>query len=269
MKATTIDLLKRLKDKKFDFSSVKDLLGLANILLEDIGNTDPLIRDELVYPALARLLYDDHLENSEVEKILKQLFTERFLFYKIGENISSSVYTRTFSALQIAVVLYKHNEKSFLSDEIIKDMYSLFLDYYKQEKDVSGYSEEFGWSHSVAHAADVFKQFVLCTELNEELEEILELVKDKFTQADYLFINNEDERIVTAIDLLIKRDVFEKKVINDWIKSFGEYRKETDYKREFVINTNIKNLLRSLYFRIDSFEEVIKDTLFIINPFKK
>ncbi len=269
MKATTIDMLKRLKDKKFDFSSVKDLLGLTNLLLEDIGNTDPLIRDELVYPALARLLYEEHLENGEVEKILKQLFTERFLFYKIGENNTSSVYTRTFSALQIAVVLYKHNEKNFLSEELVKDMYSLFLDYFRREKDVSGYSSEFGWSHSVAHAADVFKQFVICDELNEELEGMLSVVKDKFTQADYLFVNNEDERIVSAIDLLIKRDLFKKDIIGDWIKSFGEYRKETDYKREFVINSNVKNLLRSIYFRNDSFEEVIRDTLFIINPFKK
>lgn len=268
MKSSTLDRLKRLKDKEFDFTAFGNKLEFTYELLEDIGNSDPVIRDELVYPALARLLYRDHLELAENIKIAELLFTERFLFYKIGEMDLPSVYTRTFSALQIAVILFKHNEKPFLSKKQIVEMYNLFIKYFEQENDLRGYDDVNGWAHSVAHAADVFKQFVQAKELSVELVDFLRVIKDKIAQSRYFFINNEDERIISAVDLLIKRDILPKE-IEEWIKSFGEYKKESDYKKEFVVNANIKNFLRSLYFRDDTFQESIEETLYIINPFRK
>jgi len=269
MKEKNLKLLEELKENDFDMSLVEDKLNFTYELLACIGVKDPHHRDELIYPALARLLYRDHLSDESLLDILKILFSKSHLFFGIGTT-DDKVFTRTFSSLQIAVLLYKHNQKKFIPRDTYIEYFEMFLDYYEQETDLRGFLPEEGWAHSIAHAADVFKQFAQAKELDStDLLKLLDVIQNKFMQSDYFFINNEDERTVSAIELLLKRDLVEPNVFIEWMKKFEHYEKEEDYKLEFIINSNIKNLLRSLYFRVNKFHDEIDEILYIINPFKK
>ena len=55
-----IEQLKEIKADKFKFDEELDKPKLAKILVENIGNHDSFVRDGLVYPTLANLLYYDH-----------------------------------------------------------------------------------------------------------------------------------------------------------------------------------------------------------------
>lgn len=261
--------LKELKENEFEFNIIEDKTNLTYELLACIGDEDAYIRDELIYPALARLLYRDHLPESVLLDILRILFSKSHLLYGLGTK-DNNVFTRTFSSLQIAVLLYKHNQKNFIPKDDLIVYFRQFCYYYQNEVDLRGFLEKEGWAHSIAHAADVFKQFAQSEELNEEhYQEMLGLVFDKFVQSDYLYINNEDERTVSALELLLQRNVVSDDFVSEWIMSFSKYEKLEDYKKEYIINTNVKNLLRSLYFRIESFKEELEEVLYLINPFKK
>lgn len=269
MNDTLLIRLEELKNADFDLNLIEDKLNFTYELLEVIGNKDPYIRDELIYPMLARLLYRDVLPEANLLEILRLLFSESHLFYGIGE-IDDTVFTRTFSSLQIAVLLYKHNNSPFIPFEDMKIYFKKFLEYYEKEVDLRGFLKEEGWAHSVAHAADVWKQFAQADEIEvSDLEAMFSVIKDKFIQSDYFYINNEDERTVSALELAIHRSLLDDDWVIEYLKSFSEYEKEKDYKKEFIINSNIKNLLRSLYFRVEEFHEEIEEVLFLINPFKK
>ena len=55
-----IDYLKKQKELKFTFEDVNKL-ELVHLLMENIGDLDGEIRDGLIYPCLAHLLYDKHM----------------------------------------------------------------------------------------------------------------------------------------------------------------------------------------------------------------
>lgn len=258
-----------LKEADFNFELVEDKESFTMELLGNIGDEDPYVRDDLVYPALARLLYRDHLSDAVLIDIFKLLHSKSHLFYGIG-GIDLNVLTRTFSSLQIAVLLYKHNQKSFIPRNDILEYFKVFMEYYYQEEDLRGFLEEEGWAHSVAHAADVLKQYAQASELDTvDLELMLTGIKSKFMQCKYNFINNEDERTVSAIELMLQRELLTDQFMREWILSFKSYEKQEDYKKEFIINNNIKCLLRSLYFRVDKYQNIIREVLDEINPNKK
>jgi hypothetical protein len=86
---------------------------------------------------------------------------------------------------------------------------------------------------------------------------------------DYVYINGEDERITTAV-LSIFNNLNEA-FLKEWISSFDKFKKIGRHPEDMNIKVNIKNFLRSLYFRIlreHKFFNLIEDvekTLEIIN----
>ena len=63
---TKLELLKSLKENKYDFSDINKI-DLTYSLIENIGDKDGFIRDDLVYPVLAHLLHDNVLEKEELK----------------------------------------------------------------------------------------------------------------------------------------------------------------------------------------------------------
>ena len=67
-----IEFLEEQKTSEYSFKKV-DKLELVQLLMENIGEHNGEIRDGLVYPNLAHLLYDKHLDESDLNKITKEL----------------------------------------------------------------------------------------------------------------------------------------------------------------------------------------------------
>lgn len=246
-----IELLKRIKESKFEFDESIDKSQIATALIKNIGNHDSFVRDGLIYPTLASLLYYDHLPKEELVEITKTLIGERCMKYDIPNYYELSVLTRSFSLLALVIIIYRQRNDKILSDELFRKVYTEFMDYFRNEEDYRGYIEGIGWAHSVAHSADVFKQLFRCEVLGEtEFKDMLEVIRARFMINTYVFMSDEDERMVTAIHEALKRNVLKEEYVLDWINGFRSFEKLAKYPEDYNVDINIRNLLRSLYFRL-------------------
>jgi|LGVF01.2.fsa_nt_gb hypothetical protein len=243
------ELLKKIKDEKFDFKNI-DKIQLTYQLIEEIGNKDGELRDFLIYPTLAHLLHDNLLDNDELDKITNLLISAKYLTYDMSNKENFSVLRRSFSILQLAILVYKYNKDKVIKDETIDLLIEKFVDYFEKEEDLRGHVEEVGWCHSIAHSADLFKHVMGCERANKEmLEKMFNLILRKFQIKHYQYISDEDERMITAIEIAIKRDILDKDFITSWISKFNDFEKGKIYPEAYNITFNVKRFLRSLYFK--------------------
>lgn len=244
-------ILKEIKENNFMVPESLDVNELVLRMMNNIGDSDPELRDKLIYSTMSRWVMNNEISIENLKKMLKMSINDNHLFFRIGEKDTDSVFTRSFSILLIPLILIKHRESNFLSKEEIKEVYTKVVDYFIKEKDLRGYVMDKGWAHSVAHAADALDDLALCSEIEyRELVNILEIIKEKVCISSYVYINEEDERLVTAVMNILNRGLITDEEFCKWIRSFNKYEKTGSYPEDDNILTNTKSFLRSLYFRI-------------------
>ncbi|XFA98698.1 DUF2785 domain-containing protein [Candidatus Izemoplasma sp. B36] len=250
LKKQTLEVLKKQKEEKFAFIDINKL-ELLNELIDNIGVEDSETRDGLIYPNLAHLLHDKHFDEDTLSTVLETLLDDKHLFYDIEDNIKNSVLTRSFTSLQLVILVYVHKRDNIISKDLIYKTFTTFLDYFDKEKHYEGYNDEVGWLHSIAHSADVFAQFLTIDYFkSNEIEKVFESVMKKFKTKEYYFSHNEDERLIVGIKKAIQRDILEEAYIIDYIERFSDFEKTQDYPEMFYIKNNIKNFLGTLYFSL-------------------
>lgn len=246
----TIELLENAKSNQYNFGEFNKKL-LVEELLQNIGDPDSRVRDELIYPCLAHLLYDNHFNEEELLQYFTVLMNEEHLFYKINENPLNSVLTRSFSSLQIVIMLLVHKRDTIFDQAFVFEMFAKYLTYLKQESHFEGFNSEVGWLHSIAHSADVLNQFASLSYFQEEqLKVIFECVLDKMKQRNHYFGYYEDERMVTALNTAIKREILSNEYLIDWVERYSIFEKNGQYPEMYFILKNVQDLLRSLYFTL-------------------
>lgn len=244
-----LDLLQSIRDNKFDFTGL-NIHDLTEKLLLHIGVKDGEVRDNLVYPVLAHLFHDDLFDNEYLDSKVLQLISDDYLFYDMNNKIEYSVLKRSFTLLQLAILVYKHNQKQILSNSTFTSLSNKFLDYFEQETYLTGYKKDVGWCHTIAHSADLFAQIFKNDNIDRiYIEKALLLIQNKFMIKHYQYTSDEDERMVNAIENAVKRDVVSQDFITDWIIHFKEFEKGNIYPDAYHITLNVKRLLRSLYFK--------------------
>jgi hypothetical protein len=245
-----IDYLKKQKESKFVFEDVNKL-ELLHLLMDHIGEKDAEIRDGLVYPNLAHLLNDKHFDEDQLNDIATDLISEQYLTFDIENYVDYSVLTRSFSVLQLAVLVHVHNRDHVIHGKIIQNLFTKFLKYFTMEEDVRGYNEEVGFMHSIAHSADLFAQLMQVEFFHEkEIKTMFTVIIDKYQTKDFFFMYDEDERMVNAIMNGLQREILDQEFIEGWIDSFANYKKPKNWPQAYYITNNVKVFLRSLYFRV-------------------
>lgn len=237
-----------------------DLFSLALEMMGQIGSVDSELRDDLIYSAFCQWIYKERLFTDEQLKLL--LWTaldQNHISYRLGEENTNSVFTRSFSVLLLPLLLIRHRESPYLSVEQIHLIKLQLLKYLKEERDVRGYVEGKGWAHSAAHTADALDDLAQCKEMDaKDLLEILYAIGGKMNYEPAQYGFEEDERMVTAVVSILERQLLTDDEIIKWINVLVEAAKE---KKPLASNfgpRNIKQFLRSLYFRIHSEEKYTK-----------
>jgi len=244
---------KLLELKKVEWDIKENVYELALESLEKIGSIDPVLRDELILEFLFNLIVEKKLEKQEIKTLLKKCLSNDFLFYKIEEKAGDGVFKRSFTVLILRAIVYYQNEldSSLLTAKEVLDVYEKSIKYFKLEKDKRGYVPEKGWAHSHGHIGDLLRTLALNTEISDnQLLEILYTIKDKISISDYVFINEEAERLTTAACFAIERNEIKKQNIIDWIDCFEKLESPKNYPEAHYFKENLKNFLRSLYFRL-------------------
>ncbi|CAH1191572.1 hypothetical protein PAECIP111892_00674 [Paenibacillus auburnensis] len=255
--------------KENGYKAPSDTFQLVQEMINNIGYLDAQLRDELIYTTLSHWIPGNSLTAYELEQLLPVVLDNKHLLFKLGETNTDSVFTRSFSMLVIPLFFMRHRESPFLTREQIHQIKEKVFYNLKEERDYRGYDEKKGWAHAIAHAADALDDLAQCSELDEnDLLTILNLVYEKMTITDRIYSDGEDERMVRSIISILNRKILSQTYVEQWIQSFGEVERNSEFFPAFKQKNNIKNFLKSLYFRVkfykvdDGLCTIIEQTLY-------
>jgi len=244
----------QLKNQKIEYLSNEGLKSLVDNMLDNIGSVDPELRDKLIYPTFIRIIDKGLLTAYQYQYILEVCLDDNHLFFKIGEENTDSVFTRSFSSLVITGILLKDSQVGLLSEENLKNAFKKCVYYLKSERDTRGYVEGKGWAHSIAHGADLLVSLVRHPRIKDEnFIEILNTLHNSLFK-DAIYIDDEDERLIFVIEALMEKNVDEEKLKQWVLQIFNDldsiFENEGFSNKFFRTKFNIANFLKTLYFRI-------------------
>ncbi|MBU9674504.1 DUF2785 domain-containing protein [Planococcus sp. CP5-4] len=233
----------------------EDELVLIKSMMVHIGSTDSELRDKLIYGAFCDLVLGDEIEADILSEMLKSCLNEQMLFKGIGESGTDSVFTRSFTSLLIALILHSDNQKDFLSRELIFEVKDQLTSYITLEKDLRGFVVDKGWAHSIAHIADTFDELIKNKKITmDDRLEITNALWNKVFIADYIYIHDEEERIVVPLLGSLKQGL-PHKVMQGYIESVPcDLEKQKDQLPEenyWYLYANCKKFLKSFYVKIN------------------
>lgn len=257
------ELLRNIKHNNYAVPENIRPFDLALELMNYIGDTDGELRDILALSVLSKWMINDILTIEEIHKILNISLDEKHLLYGLGKT-DDTVFTRTFSVLIVATAVYKHRNISYLSKEEILNTLDKVINCYNKDKDVRGYVKGKGWAHGAAHGADALDELARCEEIGyEDLKRILDAVHKKISIGYYGYIHEEDERIMTVVSAVLERNLIPESEMIQWIKNFEKITKIGQSPDYLNIQVNVKNFLRSLYFRLignSAYDNLVNET---------
>jgi hypothetical protein len=244
--------LQRIEENDYELKAGENLQEYVTLMLRYIGDPQPELRDELIYSTFYKWINEKQwFSDAELRELLTILLDEQHLFYQIGSKEDQSVFTRTFSVLVVALILQRHREKTLLNKLEFTNVKQLLIRYYEEEQDLRGYLDEEGWAHGAAHGADALDKLVQCQESDHAVqEEVLQAIHRMLYNDQYIFSDEEDERITTIVATIIEKGLLPQQSIIDWIASLQQCADWPRSHRQYVARVNTKNFLRSLYFRL-------------------
>ncbi|MGG2014995.1 DUF2785 domain-containing protein [Bacillus sp. S10(2024)] len=244
--------LKRIAEDNYHLNSAEEAMSFARLMLQYIGDTDPILRDDLIYSTFYQWICEkQYFSNEELNEIVDTLIDEKHLFFHIGNEGDDTVFTRTFSALLMEVFLYWNRNNTYLSmDKFIKIKDSI-IRYYNEEKDLRGYLDVKGWAHGAAHGADAMCELVHSKESDENTRlKVLDSLQRVLSNGKYILSNEEDERMTRVVFLIAVKALLPKESICQWIEGL-EKGISSEYSREqYIARINTKNFIRCLYFSL-------------------
>ncbi|MBL4934224.1 DUF2785 domain-containing protein [Clostridium sp. YIM B02515] len=258
-------LLRSIKDNKYAVPEGVNPYKLSLELMDYIGDIDGELRDDLVFDVLVQWIMGDVLTPEEAHDIFVIALDEKHILNGLGE-INDTVFGRTFSVEVAACIIYKH--RKLLSDSDILKAFKTVLKFYNEDRDVRGYVEGKRWAHGAAHGADALMELAQCEVIGYEgLKEILASIHKKININYYGYINNEDERMISAVKEVLERDIIPAEEIEEWIRSFGNIEKKGIVPDYLFVEFNVTLFLKSLYFRLvdntkyEQIAKVVKEVL--------
>lgn len=245
-------------DKPWD---IKNHVGLVKSMMHFIGSTDSELRDKLIYTTFFHLAIDNQLDHELLRDLLDHCLSDDMLFKGIGENGTDTVFTRAFSSLVIAVILYKDNKDDFLSRDAVYKTKDHLINYINSENDLRGFVPVKGWAHSIAHVADAFDELILNKKIEQkDFLDILPRLWEKVLVSDSVYVHGEDERVITPILAMLEKglDLVEIEHLLKGMPAELKRRKEQiEEENYWFLEANCKTFLKSFYVKISSREELI------------
>lgn len=222
-------------------------------MLHHIGSTDAELRDQLIYTLFYRFIIEDEQLTNEQLTDLFNTTLKYHLFHGIGETSSDTVFTRAFSTLLIALILYQDRQQGFLSETNLEMLKAKLLAYLDCEIDTRGYVPTKGWAHAIAHVADAFDELALHPHLDEtEFGEIREALWDKvmFPNA---YLHDEDERLLNPIFALLERGMDEHEIVvllDGLPAQLSAQKQQLEPEHYWHVVHNMKTFLKSFFVKL-------------------
>jgi hypothetical protein len=223
----TLEQITSIMEKNFQVPSEYSLMELTSVLIEKLGSIKSDIREgclDILYMWILNGEYDNSTLISLGDQLISLIQTG------LGKELSDSVFLRAFVALEVAGIIFfdercENGEvggrNAFLTSEIVRRWFNTALEYYQQEKDYRSYVNGKGWAHSIAHGADLFRNFARHRFIQkEEIVQILKTFKQKLVSPSPIIFNGKEElRIASAVYTTLLRNKLDIDEINQWLSS--------------------------------------------------
>ena len=253
---------------------------LTKTLFGYLGNLDPELRDDIAYSVYANWLKRDVYSPDEIRVHIDELL--RNLETGIGETESDSVFLRSFSVLLLAEIVHNDNKKSLLEKADIRPILAKGLWYLDAEKDPRGHIPVKGWAHALAHTADLMMVLGKNRHVEkDDLQKILQDIANKLVHStNWVYIHGEDDRLATAVMMILNRNLLGNEFLGGWLKSITE--PEKSWRGVFTEEGQVKafhnsqNFLRSLLISIltspdlpgtDDLEILVSEAVMTLAPY--
>ena len=169
--------------------SLEELIAL-------LSSPEGKLRDDLAYTEISERIGAGLLDANLAE--LGDRFTAGLL--------APTIEARSFSSLGLTCVVGRLNRIDELPRGVALRWAKNLIDWYIDEPDERGWTEELGWLHSVAHGADALAALGASSSLTgDDLEQLLEALASRLLSTTKVFLDLEDDRVGRAAALILTR----------------------------------------------------------------
>jgi len=250
-----MDTLQNIKDRKINVVS-KDILDQ---MITNIGSTDPILRDKLIYSAFWTLVNDEILDEQQIEYVLNELLNKQLLTLDIEKPMTDSVFTRSFTSLFYAAILWSDAKKHKIDADLVRKVMDVSHEYMEREQDLRGHDEDKGWAHAAAHGADLLNAIAMHPlAMEDDAKRILQNIARFMTIAEG-YRDDEEERLARAFVTVATRHLTEEFTIEWAIKleqSLNERLANNKMDLQpYYAQLAYKNFLKSSYFLLERLNE--------------
>lgn len=196
----------------------------VDFMLKNIGNTDPYIRDNLVYMLFATGFMNKAFTFDQQEYIINYFFANDLLFKDILEPQNDFVFTRSFSALLGGILLEFDEDSGILSDNQRNRLFKWSIQYLQLESDYRGFVTNKGWAHAIAHGSDFLGNSLSHTKFHlSNVSELFITLKKVINRLENPFMDEEEARLASAFKLGVQAENIS---VEDFIKGIQYIDKE-------------------------------------------
>ena len=224
---------------------------LLQSMLAHIGSTDSELRDTYIYSSFYEWILEKNLLDHRCLTKLWHYCLNHLLLNAIEEVESDGVFTRSFTTLLVALILARDLKDNFLSQDSIEEGQTKLLAYVKAEMDVRGFVPGKGWAHSVAHVSDALDELVKNPKIKKTAyDDLLHALWSMYLQPHYIFIHDEDERLLVPIFAMLERGLAQNEVvqlIQQMPATLSTLKDQLDEANFYIVRFNSKTLLKSFF----------------------
>lgn len=127
----------------------------VKFMLENIGDPNPQLRDDIIYTLFARGFSEDLFSDSQKKLIIDFYIKDRGLFKGIDGAKSDKIFVRSFSALLGTILLDSDSQNPIFTDNQRLIIFQWSFEYVTRETDFRGFIPAKGWAHGIAHGSDL------------------------------------------------------------------------------------------------------------------
>jgi Protein of unknown function (DUF2785) len=194
-----------LRSEHFKLRAGEPALPLALEAAGLLGSTDPELRDEIGYEAIAAWVYEQPvLDPAALEQLRSTLVANARR--GLGEEESDQLFVRSFSTLALSVLAAEDLKRPYLDQRRFDELLEFALAELAGERDLRAYVVGKGWGHATAHCADLLKFLARSHWLRAEQQpRIIEAVAERLRTAGQVFVWGEDARLAAALTSIARR----------------------------------------------------------------
>jgi len=183
--------------------------ALSHELSGLLASPDPELRDDLAYSILTRWIYRLKLLS---QPALLSLTDEWRANLKdgLGEQGTSSVLKRSFSALMLSSMAHREAKAPFMGADRYHALVAEAIAYLNAERDLRGYDAQLHWIHATAHTADLLGALADSPLLTkDEAANILVAIDSRLASAPDVYTQGEQDRLAAALVSVVRRADFD------------------------------------------------------------